>query len=74
MSDSTKIVGTPSAAASSKRVWFAVFTALGTVATVAAILGKLSPTIQIVAGVCTAICAGINQYFGFTATGPVARR
>jgi len=73
MSDSTipKVVGTPTPAASSKRVWFAIFTALGTVGTVAAVLGHLSKNIAIAGAVATAICAGLNQYFGFTATGPV---
>jgi hypothetical protein len=71
MNDSTKIVGTPSYAGRSKRVWFAIFTAIGTVGTVAAVLGHLSKTIAIAGAVATAICAGLNQYFSFTATGPV---
>ena len=71
--DSTKppVVGTPTYAGDSKRVMFAIFTALGTIGTVAAVLGNLNPKIQIVAGICTAICAGINQYYDFKATGPV---
>lgn len=73
MPDSTipKVPGTPSYAGDSKRVWFAIFTAVGTIGTLASILGHFSPKIQIAAGIATAICAGINQYFGFKATGPV---
>lgn len=58
----------------SRRVWFAIFSGLGALATIASLLAKLRPEVSVVAGIATAICAGINQYFGFTASGPVVRR
>ena len=59
---------------SSKRAWFAIFTGIGTVATVASVLGHFNPKISIAGAIATAICAGINQYFGFKATEPVVGR
>ena len=68
----TLLAGTPWT--KSRRVWFAIFSALGAIATIASLIAKLKPTVSIVAGILTAVCTAINQYFGFTASGPVVSR
>jgi len=71
MSDSTKVVGTPSYAKSSKRVITAILAALTALATICTLLANLKPIFTIIGGCITAVIVCLNTIFGLTATGPV---